>query len=116
MHLLLFHAATTEIPAFKDALALLRVWANQRGFAPSERAVVGFDTGSGMGGSLWACLVLYLVWGDDQASLLATKLNGKKRKGRRTVGKGLSSYQLFRAVLDFLGALVIGKDSVGLID
>lgn len=113
MHLLLLHAASTEIPAFKDALALLRVWANQRGFAPSDRAVVGFDTGSGMGGSWWGCLILYVVWGDDQASLVP-KDGGKRRKGKRTVGKGLSSYQLFRAVLDLLGTPKIGGYLVGL--
>lgn len=97
-HLLLLHALSNEVPAARDALALVRVWANQRGFGPdSEQTISGFDS---LVGSWWSFLLAYLVWGDEESSLSTV---GKRRKGRRTVGKGLSSYQLFRAVLDLLG-------------
>lgn len=62
-----------------------------------------------MSGSWWGFLVLYLVWGDDDDELGAGSLGdldgGKRRSGmgaRRGIGKELSSYQIFRAVLDFL--------------
>lgn len=102
-HLLLLHAAGKEIPSFRDAVALLRVWANQRGYSPGgERTVVGFD--KDFQGAWWSFLVLYLVWGDDPVAFEAGHEAAKKRKsGRRTIGKELSSYQMFRAVLDFLG-------------
>lgn len=46
-----------------------------------------------------------LVLGEE-----SSQLKGKKSGNhRRTVGKGLSSYQLFRAALDFLGKL---QDSI----
>lgn len=97
-HLLLLHALSNEVPAARDALALVRVWANQRGFGPDdEQSISGFAS---LVGSWWSFLLAYLVWGDEESSLSTT---GKRRKGRRTVGKGLSSYQLFRAVLDLLG-------------
>lgn len=76
-------------PAFADALALLRVWANQRGFGEGSRMCVrGFDSL----GSWWAVLLGVLVFGEEK---------GKSLK-RKPLGKGLSSYQLFRGALDFL--------------
>ncbi|KAJ4474430.1 Nrap protein [Lentinula aciculospora] len=97
-YLLSVHAIQQSVPAFSDALALLRVWANQRGYGESGEkgvSVRGFDGK----GPWWAALLMYLVQGEEPTSA------GKKlgRQGnRKPLGKGLSSYQLFRAVLDFL--------------
>ncbi|CAE6452704.1 unnamed protein product [Rhizoctonia solani] len=99
-HLLLIHNAKTQIPAFGDTLALLRVWANQRGYgtgaghrsgdtAQLARCVRGF----GFLGAWWGAVIVYLVLGGKQ-------VKGVKKQAR--IGRGLSSYQLFRAVLDFL--------------
>lgn len=100
-HLLAVHNAKSQITAYADALALLRVWANQRGYGTGAghktddtgrlgRCVRGF----GSLGAWWGALILYLVLGGKP-------VKGVKRQQR--VGRGLSSYQLFRAVLDFLG-------------
>ena len=104
VHLLLLHLLCSKIAAFRDAVALLRVWANQRGYGPSRSAISGFD--GSLSGAWWPFLIAYLIWGDDEISLIAEAATGglpKRRKGRRTIGKNLSSYQLFRAVLDLLG-------------
>lgn len=96
------HAAKEQIPSFSDAVKLLRVWANQRGYSSSSSdadklgSVVGFENS----GSWWGFFIAYLVWGDDNSNSGA---DGKKRKTRKRIGMGLSSYQLFRAVLDLLG-------------
>ncbi|CAE6493644.1 unnamed protein product [Rhizoctonia solani] len=99
-HLLLIHNAKCQIPAFGDTLALLRVWANQRGYgtgaghrsedtAQPARCVRGF----GFLGAWWGAVIVYLVLGGKS-------VKGVKKQPR--IGRGLSSYQLFRAVLDFL--------------
>ncbi|KAJ6612257.1 Nrap protein [Mycena sp. CBHHK59/15] len=89
-HLLSTFALKENTPSFIDALALLRVWANQRGFGDGARMCVrGFDSL----GPWWAVLLGYLVFGEEP------KGKGPKRK---PLGRGLSSYQLFRAALDFL--------------
>ena len=89
------------VPAFGDALALLKVWANQRGYGESAEpagddatrstrwTVRGFE---GMG-PWWVVVLDYLVNGGQV-------LGGKNEK-RRPLGHSLSSYQLFRAALDF---------------
>lgn len=48
-------------------------------------------------GLWWAAIIVLLVHGEEIGP-------GQKRK-RKTLGKGLSSYQFFRAVLDFLGKI-----------
>jgi U3 small nucleolar RNA-associated protein 22 len=103
IHLLLLHLLCSEVPSFKDAVTLLRVWANQRGYGPSNNAVAGFD--GSLSGAWWSFLIAYLIWGDDETALVSVSASAgpSKKKGRRTIGKNLSSYQLFRAVLDFLG-------------
>ncbi|KAF7977526.1 hypothetical protein HWV62_3290 [Athelia sp. TMB] len=100
-HLLRAHELKERVPAFAEGLVLLRVWANQRGFcssAPSsssnssQRAglcVKGFEAR----GSFWIGVLALLIDGEE----------GKGGKARRGVGRGVSSYQLFRAALDFLG-------------
>jgi U3 small nucleolar RNA-associated protein 22 len=104
-HLLANHTLVQNAPAFKDALALLRIWANQRGYAtvsPSSSTssdsllcVHGFEAK----GPWWNALLEYAINGEEPITV------GSKRKAigsRRALGKGLSSYQLFRAVLDIL--------------
>ncbi|KAJ7116340.1 Nrap protein [Mycena epipterygia] len=89
-HLLSTFALKERATSFSDALALLRVWANQRGYGHGSRMCVrGFDSL----GSWWAVLLGFLVFGEEPTG------KGPKRK---PLGKGLSSYQLFRAALDFL--------------
>ncbi|CAE6459247.1 unnamed protein product [Rhizoctonia solani] len=120
-HLLLIHNAKTQIPAFGDTLALLRVWANQRGYntgaghpsdetAQHARCVRGF----GFLGAWWSAVIVYLVLGGKP-------VKGVKKQAR--VGRGLSSYQLFRAVLDFLakhdfamGPIFLGESPFELAD
>lgn len=97
-HLLRTHSHSTSIPNFKDALKLLRVWANQRGFGSGTKCVLGFDNL----GSWWGFLIGLVVDGEEPVE---DKKEKGRKKGRRTLGRGLSSYQLFRGVLDFLGKL-----------
>ncbi|KAF7308582.1 Mannose-6-phosphate isomerase [Mycena chlorophos] len=88
--LLATFALKEHTPSFGDALALLRVWANQRGFGQGDRLCVrGFDSA----GAWWAVLLGMLIFGEEP---------GSKPSKRRPLGRGLSSYQLFRAALDFL--------------
>ena len=90
--LLQTHALQQICPSFKDGLTLLRIWANQRGYgAGAKMCVRGFE---GLG-SWWGGVLGFLVWGEEAGS--------GKGKGKKPVGKGVSSYQLFRAALDFLG-------------
>ena len=53
-------------------------------------------------GMIWATILDLLVSGEEPISG-AFGGNGKTVTGRKPLGKGLSSYQLFRAALDFLG-------------
>jgi U3 small nucleolar RNA-associated protein 22 len=95
LDLLTMHSLKQNAPGFNDALTLLRVWANQRGYGEGERMCVrGFESKGGW----WAAIITLLVVGEEGGG-------GKKGKLRRPVGTGLSSYQMFRAALDFLGAL-----------
>lgn len=92
--LLAIHELQNECPAFSDALTLLRIWANQRGYSEGTRMCVrGFE---GAGPWWWSILAL-LLNGEERRSG-ATKANKRK-----SVGNGLSSYQLFKAALEFLG-------------
>lgn len=98
-HLLSVHALKQDVPAFADALTLLRIWANQRGYGVgSQTCVRGFDAK----GMWWASVLELLVYGEEPLSVGFGK-SGSKRK---PLGKGLSSYQLFKAALDFLGMYV----------
>lgn len=89
--LVTFHTFASEVPHFADAVKLLRVWANQRGFGRGTKCSVrGFEDK----GLWWAAIIVLLVHGEKAGP-------GERRK-RKTVGRGLSSYQFFRAALDFL--------------
>ncbi|KAJ7510322.1 Nrap protein [Mycena galericulata] len=99
-HLLSSFALKEYVGSFSDALGLLRVWANQRGYGEGSRMCVrGFDSL----GAWWAALLGLLVFGEEPKGM------GPKRK---PLGRGLSSYQLFRAALDFLSRHDFEKEAV----
>ncbi|RDX41283.1 Nrap protein [Lentinus brumalis] len=104
-HLLSVHALKQDVPAFTDALTLLRVWANQRGYGPGIRACVRGFEGKGM---LWASILELLVHGEEPPPAGF----GKASARRKPLGKGLSPYQLFKAALDFLARHRFGQDAV----
>ena len=92
--LLTIHRLQNDCPVFTDALTLLRVWANQRGYGIGKRPCIrGFEGN----GSWWPCILALLLYGEEPRE------GGVYTSKKRTVGKGLSSYQLFKAALEFLG-------------
>ncbi|KAF9462511.1 Nrap protein [Collybia nuda] len=100
--LLATYTLQAETPSFGDALTLLRVWANQRGYGPGSRICVrGFESM----GSWWGALLALLIAGEERAG-------APKSSKRKPLGRGLSSYQLFRAALDFLAKHDYEKDPV----
>ncbi|KAL5521182.1 hypothetical protein ACEPAG_9105 [Sanghuangporus baumii] len=96
VRLLRIHELVQEVSSLRDALALLRVWANQRGYSPGpkDKAVVaGFESR----GYFWTAIMHAILSGDETFGQKTVKSSS-----RRTVGRGLSSYQLFRAALEFI--------------
>lgn len=104
-HLLRVHALQKSIPAFSDALTLLKVWANQRGYGEGEKLCVRGFEGKGI---WWAAVLDLLVNGEERAAGKLSKAASK----RKPLGKGLSSYQLFRAALDFFGECLPARTRV----
>ena len=96
-HLLSAYETKQSVDNFSDALALLRIWANQRGYCRGKDgwSVLGFEDR----GPFWSGLLELMVKGD------ASSKGSKSRV--KPVGRGLSSYQLFKATIGFLGALDI---------
>ena len=96
-HLLSTYETKKSVECFSDALALLRIWANQRGYCRGKDgwSVLGFEDR----GPFWAGLLELMVKGDA-----STKGSMSRAK---PVGRGLSSYQLFKATIGFLGTLNI---------
>lgn len=94
-HLLATYEINKSVGSFSDALALLRIWASQRGYCRGKDgwSVLGFEDR----GPFWSGLLELMVKGDASA---------KGSKSRvKPAGRGLSSYQLFKATIGFLGAL-----------
>lgn len=91
LSLLATNALKHLCPAFSDAYALLRIWANQRGYGEGPICVRGFEGK----GCWWNEVLGLVVFGEE-----STRAN--KANVRKPLGKGLSSYQLFRAALDVL--------------
>ena len=92
--LLTVHTLQKDCAAFADALTLLRIWANQRGYSEGTRMCIrGFE---GSGPWWWSVLALLLTGEESRPGTT-------KAHKRKTVGKGVSSYQLFKAALEFLG-------------
>lgn len=97
-HMLSVHALKQGCPAFTDALTLLRVWANQRGYddTGTSLCVRGFSSK----GCLWTSILEYLLNGEEP---LEGEPNVRRKDRQKLIGRGVSSYQLFRAALDLLG-------------
>ncbi|PVF96960.1 Nrap protein [Serendipita vermifera] len=97
MQLIALHHFQHLIPQFSRAVSLLRVWANQRGFGKGKSSVRGFESL----GSWWGFLIGFLVEGEEP--IPNQEPNRKRPRSKmKLLGKGLSSYQLFRGALDFL--------------
>ncbi len=90
-HVLSVNTLKDDIPAYRDAFSLLRVWANQRGYGEGRRTCIrGFEGA----GPWWNAVLELLIRGEEPS--------GRTKTRRRPLGNGLSSYQLFKAALDFL--------------
>lgn len=90
-HVLSVNSLKDTVPAYRDAFSLLRVWANQRGYGEGQRTCIrGFEGA----GPWWSAVLELLVRGEEPS--------GRAKARRRPLGNGLSSYQLFKAALDFL--------------
>ncbi|KAF8841474.1 Nrap protein [Paxillus ammoniavirescens] len=100
LSLLSTNALVKSSPAFSDAHALLRIWANQRGYGEGSMCVHGFEGK----GAWWAAVLGLIINGEDPAAGRTGKAGA-----RRPIGKGLSSYQLFRASLDLLAKRDFGN-------
>lgn len=81
-YLKFLHQTSISLDAFGDACVLGGVWLQKRGLAATL-------TGGGFGQFEWACLVALLL-----------KSGGIR--GRPVLFKGYNSYQIFKAVLQFL--------------
>ncbi|TFK21369.1 pre-rRNA processing protein Utp22 [Coprinopsis marcescibilis] len=96
-HLLSAYNVIQSAPAYSDALTLLKIWANQRGFGKGSRMCVkGFEDS----GNFWSGLLELLLTGEST------------RTKRRPLGKGLSSYQLFKAALSCLAKHDFEKEPI----
>ncbi|KAH9880069.1 hypothetical protein J1614_002095 [Plenodomus biglobosus] len=82
-NLKLLHATATKADAFRDACILGRVWLKQRGFG-------GHLCKGGFGNFEWA-------------ATMALLLQPNAATGTQSVSSAYSSYQLFKATLQFLG-------------
>lgn len=81
-YLKLFHSTASKTDAFKDACILGRVWLKQRGFGSRLRK-------GGFGNFEWA-------------AIMALLLQPNAGTGAQSLSSGYSSYQLFKATLQFL--------------
>ncbi|KAL3426205.1 nrap protein [Phlyctema vagabunda] len=83
-YLKLIYSASKQAAGFTDACILGRIWLQQRGFA-------GSVTSGGFGHFEWAALTALL-------------LKGGGTKGHAVLSPGYSSYQMFKAIVQFLSA------------
>ncbi|KAK7193212.1 nrap protein [Paraphaeosphaeria sporulosa] len=88
-YLKLLHSSAANCDAFKDACVLGRVWLKQRGFGSSLRK-------GGFGNFEWAALMALLLQSNSGA-------------GAPPLSSGYSSYQLFKATLQFLARHDLSK-------
>ncbi|KAK3060015.1 hypothetical protein LTS18_009531, partial [Coniosporium uncinatum] len=96
-YLKLLHATSVSCDSFRDACVLGRIWLRQRGLSSHVQS-------GGFGNFEWA-------------STMALLLQGGGPKGRPLLSSGYSSYQLFKAMLQFLASkdlqrnpLVVGQE------
>jgi U3 small nucleolar RNA-associated protein 22 len=83
-YLKLLHSASKQSTGFKDSCILGRIWLRQRGFGSCLSK-------GGFGHFEWAALTVLL-------------LKGGGPKGHSVLSSGYSSYQMFKAVLQFLSS------------
>lgn len=88
-YLKLLHAASGKCDAFKDACTLGRIWLRQRGFGSRLRK-------GGFGNFEWAAIMALLLQPNPGA-------------GTPPLSPGYSSYQLFKATLQFLARHDLSK-------
>lgn len=88
-YLKLLHSSAKQSNGFKDACILGRIWLRQRGFG-SSLALGGFG---------------HFEW----SAMTALLLKGGGAKGHSLLSSGYSSYQMFKAVLQFLAANDLAK-------
>ncbi|CAO2656122.1 Nn.00g049250.m01.CDS01 [Neocucurbitaria sp. VM-36] len=81
-YLKLLHTTASKCDAFKDACVLGRIWLKQRGFGSRLRT-------GGFGNFEWA-------------AIMAILLQPNAATGAQSLSSGYSSYQLFKATLQFL--------------
>ncbi|KAJ4365624.1 U3 snoRNP protein [Neocucurbitaria cava] len=81
-YLKLLHATASKSDAYKDACVLGRIWLRQRGFGSRLRT-------GGFGNFEWA-------------AIMAILLQPNAATGAQSLSSGYSSYQLFKATLQFL--------------
>ncbi len=90
-YLKFLHATATKVESFKDACILGRIWLKQRGFESHIRK-------GGFGNFEWAAIMNLL-------------LQPNAVTGAQALSSGYSSYQLFKATLQFLGRGDLTKKS-----
>jgi U3 small nucleolar RNA-associated protein 22 len=81
-YLQLLHTTSKQVSGFKDACILGRIWLRQRGFSSSV-------SDGGFGHFEWTALTALL-------------LKGGGPKGRNLLSPGYSSYQIFKAMIQYL--------------
>ncbi|KAF1966772.1 Nrap protein [Bimuria novae-zelandiae CBS 107.79] len=88
-YLKLLHSTAANCDAFKDACVLGRIWLKQRGFRSAIR-------GGGFGNFEWA-------------TLMALLMQPNRGAGAPPLSSGYSSYQMFKATLQFLALHDLSK-------
>ncbi|KAF2121843.1 pre-rRNA processing protein Utp22 [Lophiotrema nucula] len=88
-YLKLLHSTSSRCDAYKDACVLGRIWLKQRGFGSSLRK-------GGFGNFEWA-------------AVMASLLSPNQGAGAPALSPGFSSYQLFKATLQFLASHNLSK-------
>ncbi|PVZ98639.1 hypothetical protein BB558_005354 [Smittium angustum] len=104
-HMSFLHNLCKQSPGFKDAVVMAKVWLSQRGFGKraSNKNMRGGDTerDSPVNGFLLSMILAWLVCGSRSS----------KTNNLTNLGTGLSSFQMFRALLSFLSSYSIsGSD------
>ncbi|KAI9844485.1 MAG: hypothetical protein M1837_005568 [Sclerophora amabilis] len=89
-YLKVLHAASAECSSFRDACLLGRIWLRQRGFGS------GVSKG-GFGHFEWAAMTAIL-------------LHGGNAQGKNVLSTGYSSYQLFKATMNYLSIRNLESD------
>lgn len=107
--LLYLHALSGALPAFKDASLLLQLWGAKRGLG----SAVPFGTPSTGWRDAGELILGFLVFGGEVLPRASASAGAKAPSAAgKKIGKGMSSYQVFRAVLDFLSHAPFASSAV----